>query len=139
MKMLKTIRVVSLFILSGIIASGVTSCKDDEPFATVTFTGTSNKSGDLRGDGGSTTKTFTFQNPNTTAGWDMSITASAGSSFNLVLKDASGAVMLDQTLTATANSGSPSADGTTIAGTAGTWTGTVTLTSFNGTGDYSVL
>ena len=137
--MLKMIRVVSLFILTGIIASGVTSCKDDEPFATVTFTGTSNKSGDLRGDGGSTTTTFTFQNPNTTAGWDMSITASAGSSFNLVLKDASGAVMLDQTLTATASSGSPSADGTTIAGRAGAWTGTVTLTSFNGTGDYSVL
>lgn len=133
--MLKTIKVVSLFILTGIMASGLTSCSEDEPYATINVS-TQNKSGDVRGDGGSATKTFTFENSNTTVGWDMSIGAKGGS-FKLVLKDASGKVMLDQTVTA--GSGPQSADGTTTAGTAGTWTCTITLTSFNGSGDYSFL
>lgn len=135
MTMIKTIKVVSLFILTGIIVSGLTSCSEDGPYATVNVF-TLNKSGDVRGDGGSTSKTFTFENNNTTVGWDMSIGAKGGS-FKLVLKDASGKVMLDQTLTA--GSGSQSADGTTTAGTTGTWTCTITLTSFNGSGDYSFL
>lgn len=134
--MLKTIKVVSLFILTGILASGLTSCGKDELFATINVNGPQNKSGDVKGDGGSATRTWSFENPNTTIGWDMSIGAKSGS-FRLVLKDASGKVMSDQTLTA--GSGPQSADGTSPAGTAGTWTCTITLTSFNGTGDYSFL
>lgn len=133
--MTKTIKMVSLIILTGIMTSGLTSCSEDEPYATINVS-TLNRSGDVKGDGGSTTKTFTFENTSTTVGWDMSSNATSGS-FKLVLKDASGKVMLDQTLTA--NSGAQSADGTTPAGTAGTWTCTITLTSFNGTGDYSFL
>ena len=90
----------------------LTSCKKDEPLTAVINVSSTNgnKSGDIKGDGGSATKTFTFTNPNTTAGWDMSISATSGS-FKLILKDASGSIVLDKTLTA--GSGLQSADGTT--------------------------
>lgn len=58
-------------------------------------------------------------------------------SFNLVLKDDAGTAVLNKTLTV--NSGGNSADGTTVEGVPGVWTATVTLTNFNGTGDYSFL
>lgn len=111
-----------------------TSCEDDVELTAVVNTNQTNASGDVRGDGGSTSKTWTFTNTSLTAGWDMSINASSGS-LQLVLKDASGTVLLDRILTA--GSGAQSADGTTPEGTAGEWTATVTLVNFNGTGDYS--
>ena len=140
MKTMKTIQLVGLFVMVGFIAVSLTSCKKEEvlpaPVATVNVLSTTNKSGDIKGNGGSTTKTWTFANPNTKAGWDMSISATKGS-FRLVLKDASGTTRLDQTLTA--GSGPQSASGTTLDGTAGTWTSTITLTDFNGSGDFSFL
>lgn len=99
-------------------------------------TSSTNTSGDVKGAGGTASKTWTFTNNKTTVGWDMSIDATSGS-FQLVLKDASGVSVLDKTLTA--GSGPQDAAGTSSAGTAGTWTATITLTKFNGTGDYSFL
>ena len=99
-------------------------------------TSSTSMSGDVSGAGGTASKTWTFTNNNTTVGWDMSIGATSGS-FQLVLKDASGVTVLDKTLTA--GSGAQDASGTSTAGTAGTWTATITLTNFNGTGDYSFL
>ena len=111
---------ISRFICHGRIYSCLTTCKKEEvlpaPVATVNVLSTTNKSGDIKGNGGSTTKTWTFANPNTKAGWDMSISATKGS-FRLVLKDASGTTRLDQTLTA--GSGPQSASGTTLDGTTG--------------------
>lgn len=95
-----------------------------------------NTSGDVKGAGGTASKTWTYTNNNSTAGWDMSIDATSGS-FQLVLKDANGTTVLDKTLTA--GSGSQDASGTSSSGTAGTWTATITLTNFNGSGDYSFL
>ena len=136
MKTLKKSLLVFMAIV-GITSATLTSCQKDEPLTAIINVSTlDNKSGDVKGDGGSATKTFTFNNSNTTAGWDMSITAKSGS-FKLILKDASGKTVLDQTLTA--GSGPQSASGTTTAGTSGIWTATITLTNFNGTGDYSFL
>lgn len=99
-------------------------------------TSSSGKSGDISGSGGTVSKTWTFTNSNSTAGWDMSINSSSGS-FQMILKDASGTTMLDKTLTA--GSGLQSTSGQTPAGTPGTWTAILTLTKFNGSGDYSFL
>jgi hypothetical protein len=107
------------------------SCK----YPTINVTPAGN-TGDIRGAGGSASKTWSFTNTNTSAGYDMSITATSRS-FQLVLKDASGATVLDQTLTA--GTGPQSVGGTTSSGTAGSWTGIITLTKFNGSGDYSFL
>lgn len=93
-------------------------------------------SGDIGGAGGTNSKTWTFTNNKATVDWDMSIDASGGS-FQLKIKDASGTVVLDKTLTA--GSGPQDAAGVTSSGTAGTWTATITLTKFIGSGDYSFL
>lgn len=109
--------------------------KDDDLTANVNSV--NNQSGDVKGNGGSATKTWTFTNSNATAGWDMTINDATSGSFNLTLQDDAGTVVLDKTLTA--NSGASAADGTTAEGVPGEWTATVTLTNFDGTGDYSFL
>lgn len=125
-----------LTMISIVVMFAMTSCKKEQgPTAAVNVLATSGyESGDVIGNGGSASRTFKFINSSTTAGWDMSMNATSGS-FRLVLKDATGAVKVDKTLTA--GEGVQSADGTSPAGTAGEWTATVTLTNFNGSGDYS--
>ncbi len=119
----------------AVILITVSCSKTKEPTATINVSSaTTNKSGDLSGNGGTASKTFTFNNSSTTAGWDMSINASNGS-FQLILKDANGTIKLDKTITA--GVGAQSADGTTPEGTAGVWTATIQLTHFKGSGDYS--
>ena len=137
MKTIKEIQVGLLIMLSLILVS-FTSCEKDDLYATIKVVEPDNKNGDIIGNGGSATKTWTFTNPNTRVGWDMTINDATSGSFQLILKDASGTVVLDNTLTA--GSGPQSADGTTPeGGVAGTWNCTIKLTNFNGTGDYSFL
>ena len=153
--MKKTIQLLALIAIVGTTLTTFTSCKkegcidtnadnyDDKAkkddgtciYPTINKTSGGN-SGDIKGGGGTASDTWTFTNNNTTAGWDMSIGATSGS-FQLVLKDASGTTVLDKTLTA--GSGAQDASGTTSSGTAGSWTVTITLTNFNGTGDYSFI
>ena len=129
-------KTLGLSIIVGIMTTLFVSCAKDDPFASINTLEPLNKSGDIRGDGGSATKTWSFENTNVTAGWDMSMNASSGT-FQMVLKDADGKTVLDKTLTV--GTGPQSADGTSSSGTAGTWTATITLTNFNGTGDFSFL
>ncbi|MBN4073173.1 hypothetical protein JYT74_03920 [Crocinitomix catalasitica] len=103
------------------------------PVINMSGTGTS---GDVTGNGGTATGTTTFTQSSSTLGWDMSQDASSGS-FNLTVTDDSGTEVINKTLTA--GSGAQDASGTSSSGTTGTWTATVTLTSFNGTGDYSFM
>lgn len=126
-------QLIGLLVILGLMFT-FTSCEKEEEFTAVINTSQTSASGDVKGDGGSTTKSWTFTNSSVSAGWDMAINATSGT-FQLVLKDASGTVLLDKTLIA--GSGPQSADGTTPEGTAGEWTATVTLSNFNGSGDYS--
>ncbi len=137
MKTFKRIQ-VGIFVLLAFTIFSLISCEKDEFTATINVMEPNNKSGDVWGDGGSATKTWTFNNSNTRAGWDMTINDATSGSFQLILKDASGTVVLDKILEA--GSGPKSADGTTPeGGEAGIWTCTIKLTNFNGTGDYSFL
>lgn len=155
MKPIRKVKLGALVAIIGLLSATFIGCKEegcDDPMAdnynqdagkndgsckypTISVTSSGN-TGDVRGAGGSASKTWTFTNSKTSAGYDMSITATSGS-FQLVLKDAAGQIVLDQTLTA--GSGPQSVGGTTSSGAAGSWTGTITLTKFNGTGDYSFL
>lgn len=150
---MKKLNILTSVAVVAIIALGATSCKkkgctdpnadnysseakkDDGmctyPIINMAATGTS---GDISGNGGTATGSKTFTQNSSTLGWDMSINASTGS-FNLTVKDADGNIVINKTLTA--GSGPQNADGTSISGTTGTWTATVTLTNFTGTGDYS--
>jgi len=91
-------------------------------------------SGDISGGGGTASGSTTFTQNTATLGWDMAQAASTGS-FNLTVTDADGTVVINRTLTA--GSGAQDASGTSSSGTTGTWTATVTLNQFTGTGDYS--
>ena len=120
------------------------SCKDDAPapapVATVTYTPSTTSVGDVGGDvvgnGGSTTKEYSWQNNSTTADVNMDLTSSKGGSMQMVIKDASNSVVLDRTLTKGTTPDSFS--GVTATGTAGAWTVTVTLSNFNGDGSFSL-
>ena len=121
----------------------LSSCKDDAPappVATVTYTPSTtsvgNVDGDVVGNGGSTTKTYTWQNSQTTAEVNMDLTSSKGCSMQMVIKDASNSTVLDRTLTIGTTPDSFS--GVTATGTAGAWTVTVTLTNFIGDGSFSL-
>ena len=134
---MKTLRRTNflLFVAMVIIATVSTSCsKESEPNAIINVSTVANNSGDVKGNGGTATRTWKFKNSSSTTGWDMSINATSGS-FQLVLKDAAGTTVLDKTLTAGVSS--QSADGTTPSGTSGEWTATATLLNFSGSGDYS--
>ena len=155
MKSFKKIKLAVLMAMIGLLSVTFTGCKEegcDDPTAdnynqdaekndgsckypTINVASSGN-TGDVLGAGGTASKTWTFTNPNTSASYDMSITATSGS-FQLVLKDSAGKIVLDQTLTA--GSGPQSIGGRTSSGAAGSWSGTITLTKFNGTGDYSFL
>jgi hypothetical protein len=110
--------------------------KDDEscvyPSVNMTAGGLS---GDISGAGGTVTGSSTFTQTSATLGWDMSQNASSGS-FNLTVTDASGNAVINNTITA--GVGAQDAGGTSSSGTTGTWTVTVTLTSYTGSGDYSI-
>jgi hypothetical protein len=132
----KNVKLFLLLSIAGLSSVLLTSCKE-EPFATITIDETgSDLGGDVTGDGGSTSQTYTWNNSLTTADWNMDITASAGGSFRLLIKDADGATVLDNTLTK--GVGDDSASSVTSAGTAGDWQVTVTLTDFNGDGSFSL-
>lgn len=138
MKKKQNVKLVVLFVgLIGLMSLSSCNKDDDAPFATVSINETgSDLGGDVTGDGGSTSESYVWNNPLATANWNMDITATNGGSFQLIIEDAEGALVLDQTLTA--GIGEDSADGVTASGTAGEWTIRVTLSDFNGDGSFSL-
>lgn len=92
--------------------------------------------GDFEGNGGSATRTFVWLNNLNRADYNADITATAGGSFNMVVRDADGAIVLDRSLEGATEPDSFS--GVTSAGASGLWTVTITLTAFNGDGSFSL-
>jgi hypothetical protein len=153
MKKVNLILTAALFGLIG--AATLTSCavegcmdpaadnynadaeKDDGSciFPVITFTPAGND-GDVTGGGGSATSTFDWTNSLTRAELNMDITASSGGSFQVVVKDADGNEVINETLTV--GVGDDSKNVCSSSGTAGTWTVTVTVTEFSGDGSYSL-
>lgn len=120
----------------------LSSCKDDAPapVAIVNYKPSTTSVGDVDGDvggtGGSTSKSYTWQNSRSTAEYSMDITSTKGGKMQMVIKDAIGNTVLNHILEAGVTPDSKS--GVTASGTAGTWTVTVTLTNFNGDGSFSL-
>lgn len=131
----------SLYLFSLVtLVTFFSSCKKDEPSLTasvyvVPLTTSTDLDGDIAGDGGSTTKTLSWSNTRTTADYSMDLSSSQGS-FRMVIKDAAGTLILDNTLEKGKTADSKS--GVTAAGTPGTWTVDIILSSFNGKGDFSL-
>ena len=132
-KLLTILTAMTLFI------GTFTSCSDDDGL-TVSITVNEGPSGDIggdfTGDGGNGSRTINWTNNLATADYNADITATASGTFQIVVADANGTAVLDRSL----NGGTEpdSIDGVTDAGEPGNWTVTITLTSFNGDGSYSL-
>jgi hypothetical protein len=133
----------------AIVCLTVVSCSNDDgptPIAEITVNGTvlignaddffGDISGDFTGNGGSSKRTFEWQNSLNTADYNADITATAKGVFQIEVKDAAGNVVLNRSLSGALEPDSFS--GVTSSGTPGIWSVTITLTSFNGDGSFSL-
>ena len=137
----------SMLIVLLSSAMFLTACsKDDENNMVVRVNGTASfdpgddffgdVDGDFFGDGGSVSRTFSWSNSLSTADYNADITATAEGMFQMIVRDADEAIVLDRSLDGAVEPDSFS--GVTAAGTSGIWTVTIVLTNFNGDGSYSM-
>ncbi|WP_242121260.1 hypothetical protein [Aestuariivivens sediminicola] len=137
-----------LFILSTALAFFTfTGCSsDDDTTVQVRVNGTvlfddgddfnGDVDGDFTGTGGSTTRTFEWQNALSTADYNADITATTEGAFRMVVRDADGTIVLDASLSGAVEP--DTIDGVTSSGTPGLWTVAITLSSFKGDGSFSL-
>lgn len=92
--------------------------------------------GDVTGCGGSVTETHNWTNNQSKAELNMDITSTPGGSFQIVVTDADGIEVLNETLTV--GVGDDSKTKCSASGTPGTWTVAITLTDFNGDGSFTL-
>jgi hypothetical protein len=135
---------IAMFLLT--VISIVSCSKDDDAFANVTVNGTllvgdrSDFNGDIdasfTGNGGSASRSFTWNNNLNTADYNADITTSAQGTFRIIVSDSEGATVLDRTI-----DGGTEPDtigGVTSSGTSGLWTVNIQVTDFNGDGSFSL-
>jgi hypothetical protein len=133
------------FNLTGILTAialiiiPLTSCSDDNGQMvniTVNEGPLGDIGGDFTGNGGSGSRTINWVNNLSTADFNADITATQSGIFQIIVQDSKGKVVLDRTLNGATEP--DSIDGVTSVGDPGIWTITITLTSFNGDGSYSL-
>lgn len=126
------------FAFIAIFSTLIIGCSsDDDPAAKVTILNQNTDfDGDVTGSGGSLNKSYTWNNPLATVDYNMDITSAQGGSFQLIMQDADGAVVLDKTIVA--GQGEDSRSGVSQAGTPGDWTVQIILKNFNGDGSFSI-
>ncbi len=132
----KLLNIVAVMVL---LIGTFSSCSDDDGLTaniTVNEGPFGDIGGDFTGNGGNASRIISWTNNLATADYNADITATANGTFNMVVADSEGTIVLDRTL----NGGTEpdSIDGVTQAGEPGEWTVTMTITSFNGDGSYSL-
>lgn len=128
--------------------------KEDDSFARVTVNGTqltasssdftvgdrSDFEGDIdasfSGNGGTTTRVFSWNNNLATADYNADVTLATNGSFRMTVEDSEGMVVVDQTIEGGAEP--DTIGGVTEAGASGIWTVTIRVTNFNGDGSFSL-
>ncbi|UKM65392.1 hypothetical protein GSB9_01958 [Flavobacteriaceae bacterium GSB9] len=132
-------KLLTILIAMVIFVGTFTSCSDNnEPTVNITVNQgqVNDVSGDFTGNGGSGTRTISWSNNNITADYNADITSTATGTFQMVVADANGTVVLDRNLNGSTEPDSFS--GVTDVGEPGNWTVNITLTTFNGDGSYSL-
>tara|TARA_R110001606_G_scaffold151997_2_gene292594 strand:- start:1772 stop:2215 length:444 start_codon:yes stop_codon:yes gene_type:complete len=143
---MKKVGFLKIAMLLMTVISIVSCNKDDDAFANVTVNGTllvgdrSDFNGDIdasfTGNGGSASRSFSWNNNLNTADYNADITANAQGTFRIIVKDSEGATVLDRTI-----DGGTEPDtigGVTSSGTSGIWTVNIQVTNFNGDGSFSL-
>jgi hypothetical protein len=141
-------------LLLPVLALFIACSNEDDSFARVTVNGTqlttspsdftvgdrSDFNGDVdasfTGNGGTTARIFSWNNNLTTADYNADVTLATGGSFQMIVEDSEGMVVLDETLQGAREP--DSIDGVTAAGTSGIWTVTIRVTNFEGDGSFSL-
>jgi hypothetical protein len=132
-------KILTIFTAMVLFIGTFSSCSDDDgPIANITVNEGSSGDigGDFTGNGGNASRTINWTNNLTTADFNADITATASGIFKIVVADANGTVVLNRTLNGATEP--DSIDGVTSSGVPGNWTVTITLTTFNGNGSYSL-
>lgn len=143
---MKKVGYLKIAIVLMAIISVVSCSKDDDTFVDVTVNGTllvgdrSDFNGDIdasfKGNGGSASRTFSWNNRLNTADYNADITSNTEGSFQIIVKDSEGVTVLDRTI-----DGGTEPDtigGLTSSGSSGIWTVTIQVTNFNGDGSFSL-
>lgn len=128
--------------------------KDDDTFARVTVNGNalttspsdfvvgdrSDFNGDIdasfTGNGGSATRVFSWNNNLSTADYNADITATSEGSFQMIVEDAEGVIVLDRSIQG--GTEPDSFGGVTSQGASGIWTVTIIVANFSGDGSFSL-
>lgn len=132
-KLLTILTAITLFIGS------FTSCSDDDdPTVNITVNEGPNGDigGDFTGDGGNGSRTINWTNNLPTADYNSDITSATSGTFQIIIADADGTVVLNRSITG--GTEPDTIGGVTDAGQPGNWTVTIILDSFNGDGSYSL-
>ena len=145
---------MSVVALAFTLVFFVACSNDDDTFARVTVNGTelttnssdfvvgdrSDFNGDIdasfTGNGGTATRMFSWNNNLNTADYNADITATAEGSFQMIVEDSQGVVVLDRTIDGATEP--DSIDGVTSAGSPGIWVVTIRVTNFKGDGSFSM-
>ena len=148
------LRILKMGILIPVLVVFMACSKDDDTFARVSVNGTqliaspsdftvgdtSDFNGDVdasfTGNGGTTTRMFSWNNNLTTADYNADVTLVAEGSFRMIVEDSEGAVVLDRTIQG--GTEPDSIDGVTEAGGSGIWTVTIEVSNFIGDGSFSL-
>ena len=147
-------RTLKLMLLVPAMVLFIACNNDDDTYARVTVNGTqlttsasdfvvgdtSDFNGDIdasfTGNGGSTTRMFSWNNNLSTADYNADVTLTAEGNFQMIVEDSQEVVVLDRTLQGGTEPDSFS--GVTDAGSPGIWTVTIIVTNFNGDGSFSL-
>lgn len=150
----KANRLMSLFLMATAVLLFMSCSNDDDPFARVTVNGTqlttsppdftvgdtSDFNGDIdasfTGNGGTTTRMFSWNNRLSTADYNADVTLSSEGSFRMIVEDSQGMIVLDETIQG--GTEPDSIDGVTAAGAPGIWIVTIEVTNFDGDGSFSL-
>jgi len=151
---MKTLRTFKLLMLVPALMLFIACSNDDDTFVRVTVNGTqlttsasdfvvgdrSDFNGDIdasfTGNGGTATRMFSWNNNLNTADYNADITATSEGSFQMIVEDSEGVVVLDSTIDGATEP--DSIGGVTAAGTSGIWTVTIRVTDFKGDGSFSL-
>lgn len=146
--------ILKKILLIPILVLFIACSNDDDTFARVSVNGTqlttrpsdfvvgdrSDFNGDIdasfTGNGGTTTRMFSWNNNLSTADYNADVTLTSAGTFQMIVEDSEGLVVLDRTLQG--GSEPDSMDGVTQAGASGIWTVTILVTNFDGDGSFSL-
>lgn len=147
-------RIIKLFSILFAFVIFSSCSKDDDTYARVTVNGTllqtsasdftvgdrSDFDGDVdasyTGNGGTTSRMFSWNNNLTTADYNADITANSKGSFQMIVEDSEGTVVLNRSIQGGTEPDSFS--GVTLAGVSGIWTVTISVANFTGDGSFSL-